>query len=365
MHACQPDSPVRVAREGAVLTITLHREAAANALDAPLVEALLAALAPEALAGQRLVVLRGAGKGFCGGFDLGGLETQSDGDLLHRFVRIEMLLQRLRHAPLPTLALAHGFAFGAGADIFAACTWRIAAPGTRFAFPGARFGIVLGTRRLASLIGPQATLDLTLRGQRIDADRALAIGLATRVAAAEAWPDAIAGLDAELASVAEDARPMLHRAALPDATRDADLADLVRSAASPGSGQGYGPTRTPIARPARIEVETAVFDGESSRTLKRLEANAGEAARMLRLLANEKRLLMLCHLVGAGEMNVGTLAEAVGLSQSALSQHLAKLREDGLVATRRDAQTIYYRLADPKAAQVLILLRDLYCPTEG
>lgn len=82
---------------------------------------------------------------------------------------------------------------------------------------------------------------------------------------------------------------------------------------------------------------------------------------MLRLLANEKRLLMLCQLVAAGEMNVGALAEAVGLSQSALSQHLAKLREDRLVATRREAQTIYYRLADPKAAQILTLLRDLYC----
>jgi DNA-binding transcriptional ArsR family regulator len=104
-----------------------------------------------------------------------------------------------------------------------------------------------------------------------------------------------------------------------------------------------------------------VFDGKSTADLQRLEASAGEAARMLRLLANEKRLLMLCQLVSAGEMNVGTLAEAVGLSQSALSQHLAKLREDRLVATRREAQTIYYRLADPKAAQILALLRDLYC----
>lgn len=119
--------------------------------------------------------------------------------------------------------------------------------------------------------------------------------------------------------------------------------------------------RTPRVRPAKIVVETPVFDGEPAVDLQRLEANAVDAARMLRLLANEKRLLMLCHLVGAGEMNVGTLAEAVGLSQSALSQHLAKLREDRLVATRREAQTIYYRLADPKAAQVLNLLRDIYC----
>ena len=93
-----------------------------------------------------------------------------------------------------------------------------------------------------------------------------------------------------------------------------------------------------------------------------LGERAAEAARLLRLLAHEKRLLVLCHLSAAGELNVGELVAAVGLSQSALSQHLALLREDGLVATRREAQTIYYRLADPKAARLLEVLRDLFCP---
>lgn len=96
-----------------------------------------------------------------------------------------------------------------------------------------------------------------------------------------------------------------------------------------------------------------------------LEEKAGEAARMLRLLANERRLLVLCHLAGEGETTVGALAEAVGLSQPALSQHLALLREDGLVATRRESQAMFYRLADPKAARLLEVLRDLYCPPAG
>jgi DNA-binding transcriptional ArsR family regulator len=96
-----------------------------------------------------------------------------------------------------------------------------------------------------------------------------------------------------------------------------------------------------------------------------LEEKAAEAARMLRLLANERRLLMLCHMAGEGEMTVGALAEAVGLSQPALSQHLALLREDGLVATRKEAQAVFYRLADPKAARLLEVLRDLYCPPAG
>lgn len=93
-----------------------------------------------------------------------------------------------------------------------------------------------------------------------------------------------------------------------------------------------------------------------------MTAKAAEAARMLRLLANERRLLLLCHLAGEGEVTVTALAEVVGLSQPALSQHLARLREDGLVATRKASQTVFYRLADPKVARLLAVLRDLYCP---
>jgi DNA-binding transcriptional ArsR family regulator len=92
-----------------------------------------------------------------------------------------------------------------------------------------------------------------------------------------------------------------------------------------------------------------------------LQDKAAAAARLLRLLGNENRLVLLCLLATAGEMSVGALADAVGLSQPALSQHLALLREDGLVATRRVAQAIHYRLADAKAEALLRLLRDLYC----
>src|SRR6476661_1031153 len=78
------------------------------------------------------------------------------------------------------------------------------------------------------------------------------------------------------------------------------------------------------------------------------ERNAVQAADMLRALANERRLMILCKLVEWGEANVTQLAEAVGLSQSALSQHLAKMREEGIVAFRRDAQTVWYRIADAR-----------------
>lgn len=93
-----------------------------------------------------------------------------------------------------------------------------------------------------------------------------------------------------------------------------------------------------------------------------LEDKAVEAAEFLKLLANPHRLLILCRLVVEREMSVGQLGEVVGLSQSALSQHLAKLRADGLVATRREAQTVFYRIADKDTARLLALLKDIYCP---
>jgi ArsR family transcriptional regulator len=88
---------------------------------------------------------------------------------------------------------------------------------------------------------------------------------------------------------------------------------------------------------------------------------AGAAAQLLKVLAHEARLVVLCQLVD-GEKSAGALQPASGLSQSALSQHLARLREEGLVATRREAQTIYYRLADPRAARVLEALAAIFCP---
>jgi DNA-binding transcriptional ArsR family regulator len=97
--------------------------------------------------------------------------------------------------------------------------------------------------------------------------------------------------------------------------------------------------------------------------ISELEAHAAEAAEFLKLLANEHRLLLLCHLLVAGESSVSSLVEEVGLSQSALSQHLAKLRQDGLVTFRRDSQTLYYRLCDGRAARVLAVLKDIFCPS--
>lgn len=91
------------------------------------------------------------------------------------------------------------------------------------------------------------------------------------------------------------------------------------------------------------------------------EASAAAAAQLLRTLANERRLMILCQL-GDGEMCVGELQDRLGLSQSALSQHLALLRAEGVVATRRAGQTIFYRIADPNAVRVIGTLAEIFCP---
>jgi DNA-binding transcriptional ArsR family regulator len=96
--------------------------------------------------------------------------------------------------------------------------------------------------------------------------------------------------------------------------------------------------------------------------LEGLQQKAGEAAQFLKLIANEHRLLILCHLAGRGEMTVNALADQVGLSQSALSQHLARLREDELVAFRREAQTLHYRISDRRAVEILETLKKVFCP---
>lgn len=94
-----------------------------------------------------------------------------------------------------------------------------------------------------------------------------------------------------------------------------------------------------------------------------LRGRAVDAAALLKVMANDRRLLVLCELVDAGERSVTELELVSGLSQSALSQHLAKMRHHGIVKTRRAAQTIYYSLASPEAAMLIELLCRLYVPS--
>ena len=95
--------------------------------------------------------------------------------------------------------------------------------------------------------------------------------------------------------------------------------------------------------------------------LDQLQAHSRDAADLLTQLGNEHRLMILC-ILGEDEMSVGELNALIPLSQSALSQHLASLRRAGLVSTRKESQTVYYRLEGDKALRVIEVLQSIYCP---
>ncbi|WP_066570591.1 helix-turn-helix transcriptional regulator [Snodgrassella sp. CFCC 13594] len=92
-----------------------------------------------------------------------------------------------------------------------------------------------------------------------------------------------------------------------------------------------------------------------------LQESATQAASLLQAVGNENRLLVLCLLIVKGEMSAGALNQMIGLSPSALSQHLAKMREEGLVTYRREAQTLYYRIDNPDVLKLMATLKEIYC----
>lgn len=227
---------VLVERDGEATTLWLNRPERGNALGPDLADALDAALDAAIAAGARLLLLRGKGRHFCTGLDLSDLDAATEGDLALRVLRIELLLQKIHALPVTTLAVAQGRVFGAGADLFAVCDHRLAADGSSFAFPGPAFGLVLGTGRLASLIGEGPARRLLLAGTGIPAAEAATLGLATQVLPEDVLPDAIA--TARAAATRLDAPTI---AALHGRTRRADdagdLAALARSVARPGLKQ--------------------------------------------------------------------------------------------------------------------------------
>jgi enoyl-CoA hydratase len=224
---------VEIDREAACWTLTLNRPEKANALSAELVEMLAAAVDEANRAGVPLIVFRGNGKNFSAGFDFGELEQQSEADLLHRFVRIEMLLQSVARSSAVTVALAHGRNFGAGVDLIAACRWRVAAPDATFRMPGLAFGLVLGTRRFADIVGRDKARDILDGLETFDAARAESLGFLRVIAPSDQWPQVISEAKAVAARLAPENRELLY-GALDDSRNDADLASLVRSAAKPG-----------------------------------------------------------------------------------------------------------------------------------
>lgn len=218
-------------REDDVLLLTLNRGSKANSLTPTLVEDLITALdQPDNV---RMAVIRGEGKHFCAGFDLSDISELSDGDLLWRFVRIELLLQKIYHSPFPIVALGHGQIVGAGADLFVACWHRVVAPCVKLKMPGWNFELALGTGRLAALIGQDAARDMLIDTRSISAENAREIGLASDLIEKEGWEDLVTTLGARARTLPTEATTNM-LALTGSKNAELDLAALVRSAARPG-----------------------------------------------------------------------------------------------------------------------------------
>ena len=230
-------SLIEVRREGALTHLRLARPDKGNSLSREMVRQMASVVDACQTDGTRGLLIDAAGPNFCTGFDLSDVDIETDDTLLARFVRVELLLQSVHRAPFLTAALAQGKTWGAGADLFAACQLRWAAPGTTFAFPGAAFGLVLGTGRLGALVGPAHASDWILSGRQIGMEEARAAGLVQRGANT---PDKAAALFETLQQMLQrvdhstqtQIGAALH---LRNPSDDAiDLARLVESAARPG-----------------------------------------------------------------------------------------------------------------------------------
>ena len=222
-----------IARDQDCWTFTLQRPDKMNALNAPLVEALLAGVENAHASGARILVFQGCGKNFSAGFDFSELDSQSDGDLLMRFVRIETLLQKVATSPCLTVVFAHGRNFGAAVDLFAVCRQRYSTADASFRMPGLKFGLVLGSRRFAHLVGQSKALEILQPGRTILADEAVEIGLATHLIAQGEWLNAIADAQRVARGLDRVTQQQLYQA-LDTEMHDRDLASVVRSAARPG-----------------------------------------------------------------------------------------------------------------------------------
>ena len=223
---------IRVEHSGHIKRVTLNRPEKRNAISYELASELLAVTKEAESDGTRLLIIRGEGQGFCAGFDFSNFDDASSGDLLLHFVRIEQMLQAIAHAPFDTMALVHGQTIGAGADLLLACRHRAGSEDMRMMFPGARFGLILGSRRLAECVGPDRAQQLIGNPRRIDAHQAKDFGILTAVLEATDWHAYEAQVLEHILEIPADARAMALHACKRD-TRAVDLYDLVQSGSVP------------------------------------------------------------------------------------------------------------------------------------
>lgn len=216
---------LEVVRSGSHTVVTLNRPDKANALAAPLVAALQAAMDTASSDGTTVFTIQGNGRNFCAGFDLSELENETDETLIPRLLDLERMLQSIYYAPFATIALIHGGAFGAGFDLATACGSRLAAMDARFRMPGWRMGLALGTRRTAQRVGAERAFVFLRDALVINAEQALTQQFITEIADPVTWPRRVQEIAAINAKLPAKAYEQLKRLLQTD-TAEADLRDL-------------------------------------------------------------------------------------------------------------------------------------------
>lgn len=224
--AASGNPSVRVDRDDAVAAVWWSRPEAANAFSEALVEDVLDTVQRLAAEPPRVLVLGGDGTRFSAGFDLsGGLD---DRVVAWRFARAEELLSAVRAFPAVTVARVVGPAFGLGADLVAACDYRLGDDRSRFRFPGPRFGVVLGTHQLRARVGDFRATDILLRNELVPAEVALRDGLLTHLLSAEQQQRFVADLAQQCSDLDAETLRSLLLALRPDLA-DVSAAVLTRS----------------------------------------------------------------------------------------------------------------------------------------
>lgn len=240
VEAVNGEHPSRVRVAGpddrGVCTITLNRPDKANALAPEFVEDLWHAIERAEEFGAAVIVLDAAGRNFCAGFDLSDVDLQSDGDLLLRFARIAMLLERLSGARAVTVARVRGSAFGAGGDLALACDYRVGAGSPRFRFPGLGFGVPLGVSRLTHVVGPATAADLAGGAVTVTGADAVRLGLLTHLVDESDVESAVAALVDKWCTMPPAARASFVRLSRRAPSND-DLAELTRACADVDLGR--------------------------------------------------------------------------------------------------------------------------------
>jgi enoyl-CoA hydratase len=194
-----------------VVTLTLNRPQARNALNTALAEALFAGVRRAEAEGARLVVIRAAGPVFCAGADLKERQGMSEDQVRARRLKGFAAYDAIERLPMPSVAVLEGPAVGSGGEIAAACDFILATPAASFRTPEALWGTVGATQRLPRILGKRLAKDMMFTGRALSAEEAREAGLVARVVPPEQLEEVVASISKTIAAAPPDAMRLAKR----------------------------------------------------------------------------------------------------------------------------------------------------------